>query len=81
MYDDKYNFCENAPGDFSFCLNADCASAGECLRGLAARDLTEKMVVVSVINPLLVDSMGVSNEHWRRWSQGKFAWYVPLCAA
>lgn len=61
MYDDKYNFCENAPGDFSFCLNADCASAGECLRGLAARDLTEKMVVVSVINPLLVDSMGVSS--------------------
>ncbi len=37
MDDDKYNFSDNASGDFSFCMKSDCAMAGECLRGLAAR--------------------------------------------
>ena len=38
--DNDFNFCDNAPEYFGFCLKTDCASAGECLRAFAARDLT-----------------------------------------
>ena len=61
MNEDKYNFCDNAPGDFSFCMKSDCASAGECLRGLASRDITEKIVSLSIINPMLVNPSGESS--------------------
>lgn len=56
--DNDYNFYDNAPVSFPLCLKTECASAGECLRGLAARDLKKDRANLSVINPLLVDIQG-----------------------
>ncbi len=56
--DNGYNFYDNAPGNFSLCFKAGCASAGRCLRWLAGRDLGTGTRFVSVANPLLADGRG-----------------------
>lgn len=58
--DNNYNFCENAPADFCFCFKENCATAGDCLRALAAKDLTTDWGSVRIINPLIVDPAGGS---------------------
>ncbi|WP_298073458.1 DUF6078 family protein [uncultured Bacteroides sp.] len=56
--DNDFNFCDNAPEYFGFCLKTDCASAGECLRAFAARDLTPVRSTFTLVNPLLADTAG-----------------------
>ena len=51
MTETGYNFCDNAPENFSFCFNKECTTADKCLRALAARDLTPKRRNISIINP------------------------------
>ncbi len=53
-----YNFYDHAPGNFACCFKADCATAGECLRALAARDITTKAISVNIINPMLTNPAG-----------------------
>ena len=56
--DNNYNFCDNAPATFGFCFRTECVSAGECLRGLAARDLTRERTGIHIVNPLRADTAG-----------------------
>lgn len=56
--DNDYNFYQHAPRDYSLCFKTDCATAGTCLRALAARDLTTDAPNITVINPLLADTAG-----------------------
>ena len=58
MTETGYNFCDNAPENFSFCFNKECTTADKCLRALAARDLTPKRRNISIINPLQVNPEG-----------------------
>ena len=58
--ENDYNFFDNAPANFGLCLKSECASAGECLRGLAGRDLGKERVNLTIINPLLADTAGES---------------------
>ena len=57
----NYNFCDHAPGNFSFCFKSECAMAGECLRALVARDINTERKCISVINPLLANPVGGSS--------------------
>ena len=58
--ENDYNFFDNAPANFSLCFKSECASAGECLRELAGRDLSKERVNLTIINPLLTDTAGES---------------------
>ncbi len=56
--DNDYNFYDQAPTNYSLCFKTDCATAGECLRSLAARDLTTDRFNLSIVNPLLANGAG-----------------------
>lgn len=49
---------DKVPAGFALCLKSECASAGECLRGLAGRDLGKERISLTVVNPLLADTAG-----------------------
>ena len=71
---ENFNYCENAPSGFCFCLKTDCSVASECLRGLAARDLSEKLSSVLVINPLLLKNEdGKTCRFFRKMERRKLA--------
>lgn len=71
----NYNFCDHAPTHFSFCFKMDCATAGECLRALAARDINKHTINVNIINPLLVNTMGgASCPYFRKAEQVRVAY-------
>ena len=55
---EAYNFYRNAPKNYSLCFRADCPAAAECLRALAARDLTATSPNLPVVNPLLTHPEG-----------------------
>ncbi|MBR6482127.1 MAG: hypothetical protein IKT26_02720 [Bacteroidaceae bacterium] len=42
---------EKAPSDYPKCLQADCPAADQCLRNLMGRAVSEKAIVMTVINP------------------------------
>lgn len=56
--DGSYDFYKNAPGGYHLCLQNDCATAGECLRALAVRDLPEEVYSLTIVNPKLVNPEG-----------------------
>lgn len=56
--ENDYDFYDHAPGNFALCLKMDCATSGECLRALAARDMETKGINICIINPLLTNPAG-----------------------
>lgn len=73
--DNDYNFYQHAPRDYSLCFKTDCATAGTCLRALAARDLTTDAPNITIINPLLADTAGgTSCAYFRKAEQVRVAY-------
>ncbi len=52
------NLYTQAPATFGLCFQTGCATAGQCLRALAARDLTRERKYINAVNPLLVNTKG-----------------------
>lgn len=53
-----FDYFDNAPAGFGLCFKAECTSAGECLRALAARDVKRTPPQLLTVNPLLADAAG-----------------------
>ena len=54
----SYDFFSNSPVTFGLCFKSGCASADNCLRRLAFRDLNDSREKVIGVNPLIADTAG-----------------------
>lgn len=56
--DTKDHISDQAPDSFGLCFRTDCATVHQCLRGLAAQDINDKRLILSIVNPILTDPKG-----------------------
>ncbi len=66
----------NPPEHYAACQNSSCKNAGECLRQLVYRQLTENDKTITVINPLCFPKDDEECESFRTSKKITLAWGI-----